>query len=174
MGDPGASSPSSPTGAERLEVGRVGRPHGLRGEVSVVITSERIERVTPGAVLYAGDRELVVVAAHRHRDRWLFRFGGVDDRTAAESLSGVVLSGAPLDAPDGGELWVHDVVGAEVRDQSGEVLGYVATVQPNPAHDLLVLGDGALVPAAFVVDHGPGHVVVDLPPGLLDVNRSES
>jgi 16S rRNA processing protein RimM len=155
-------------------VGRIGRPHGLQGEVSVVITSERTERVTPGAVLYAGDRELVVAAAHRHRDRWLFRFEGVDDRTAAESLNGAVLSGAPLDAPAGGELWVHDIVGAEVRDQSGEVLGRIATVQANPAHDLLVLDDGALVPAAFVVDHSPGLVVVDLPPGLLDVNRSDS
>lgn len=155
-------------------MGRVGRPHGLQGEVSVVITSERTERVTPGAVLYAGERELVVVAAHRHRDRWLFRFEAVDDRTAAESLNGAVLSGAPLDAPVGGELWVHDIVGAEVRDQSGELLGHVETVQANPAHDLLVLDDGTLVPAVFVVDHGPGHVVVDLPPGLLDVNRRDS
>jgi 16S rRNA processing protein RimM len=155
-------------------VGRIGRPHGLQGELAVVITSERTERVTPGAVLYAGERELVVVAARRHGDRWLFRFEGVDDRTAAEALRGAVLAGAPLDAPDGEELWVHDVVGAEVRDPSGEVLGHVATVQANPAHDLLVLDDGALVPAAFVVDHGPGHVVVDLPPGLLDVNRSDS
>ncbi len=155
-------------------MGRIGRPHGLQGELAVVITSERTERVTPGAVLYAGERELVVAAARRHRDRWLFRFEGVDDRTAAESLRGAVLSGAPLDAPDGEELWVHDVVGAEVRDASGEVLGRVATVQANPAHDLLVLDDGSLVPAAFVVDHGPGHVVVELPPGLLDVNRSDS
>jgi 16S rRNA processing protein RimM len=66
------------------------------------------------------------------------------------------------------------VVGAEVRDRSGQVLGRVTTVEANPAHDLLVLDDGALVPAAFVVEHELGHIVVDLPPGLLDVNRRDA
>lgn len=140
-----------------------------------MITSERSERVKPGAVLYAGEREVVVASARRHRDRWLLRFEDVEDRNGAAALRGAVLSGAPLeDRGEGGELWVHDVVGAEVRDRAGQLLGCVSMVEPNPAHDLLVLDDGALVPAAFVVEHRRGLVVVDLPPGLLDVNRTDS
>jgi len=141
--------------------------------VTVILSSDRVERVAPGARLYAGDRPLVVVTSRAHRDRWLIRFEDVDDRTAAERLRGAVLTGEPLAAPDDDRLWVTDVIGAEVRDRTGVVLGRVAEVETNPAHDLFVLDGGALVPAVFVVEHSEGVVVVELPAGLLDVNRRE-
>jgi 16S rRNA processing protein RimM len=140
--------------------------------VTVTLSTDRPERVAPGAVLYAGERELLVATARRHRSRWLVRFEGVEDRTAADALRGATLSASPRRdrvAPD--ELWVHELVGAEVRDASGEALGRVVAVEANPAHDLLVLDDGALVPAVFVVEHESHLVVVDPPAGLLDVNR---
>jgi ribosomal 30S subunit maturation factor RimM len=59
-----------------------------------------------------------------------------------------------------------------VRDVRGNVLGRVAEVQANPAHDILVLDDGTLVPFVFVVEQERGVLVVDPPDGLLDVNRS--
>jgi len=132
------------------------------------MTSDRSERVAPGAVMHIGERELVVATSRPHRGRWLVRFLGVEDRTAAESLRGAVLTAAPLPST-GDDLWVHEVVGAEVRDAAGRTLGRVSAVEPNPAHDLLVLDDGTLVPAVFVVEHTPGNIVVDPPPGLLDV-----
>jgi 16S rRNA processing protein RimM len=138
--------------------------------VSVILTSDRLERVAPGAVLFADDRRLVVDAARRHGDRWLIRFEGVDDRTAGEQLRGAVLTGEPLARPGDDRLWVGDVIGAEVRDRAGRLVGRITAIEANPAHDLLVLDDGALVPAVFVVDHTDETVVVDLPPGLLDVN----
>jgi 16S rRNA processing protein RimM len=151
----------------RLEVGRVGRPHGLDGEVAVTFTSDRPERRTPGAVLYADDRELLVETARPHQGRWLIRFAGVTDRDAAARLRGVRLEAPPLDsAPD--ELWVHELVGAEVVDTQGRAHGRVAALEANPAHDLLVLDDGSLIPIVFVVAHDPGRVVVDPPAGLLD------
>ncbi len=153
----------------RLEVGRVGRAHGLHGEVSVVPVSNRPERFVPGSVLYAGDRALVITAARPHQDRWLVRFEGVDDREGAEALRNLSLSGEPLgDAPEG-EVWVHEVIGCEVRDRSGTVLGHVRAVEANPAHDLLVLDGGALVPMVFVVSSADGVVVIDPPEGLLDL-----
>jgi 16S rRNA processing protein RimM len=136
--------------------------------VTVSLTTDRHERVEPGAVLYAGDRELVVGASRPHRGRWLVRFEGIGDRSAADALHGAVLTAVPLPPDD--ELRVHDVVGAELRDRTGASLGRIVAVEPNPAHDLLVLDDGTLVPAVFVVDRGEDTVVVDLPPGLLDVN----
>jgi 16S rRNA processing protein RimM len=66
-------------------------------------------------------------------------------------------------------MFAHDVIGAEVRDRSGARIGRVHAVQANPAHDLLELDDGALIPAVFVVEQAPGVLVVDLPEGLLDL-----
>jgi 16S rRNA processing protein RimM len=151
---------------DRLEVGRVGRPHGLRGEVAVTFTSDRAERHAVGAVLYLDDRALVVETARPHQGRWLIRFEGVADRDAAAAMRGAVLSAEPLDGEQD-EWWVHELVGAEVVDVGGNHHGRVTAVEANPAHDLLVLEDGALVPVVFVVAREPGRVVVDPPAGLL-------
>ena len=152
----------------RLEVGRVGRPHGLRGEVTVMLVTDRTERMQPGAVLHVEDRELVVEAARAQRDGWVVHFAGVTDHDGAEALRGAVLRADPMEAAPG-ELWVHEIVGCAVVDRDGKELGVVAAVQANPAHELLELDTGVLVPMPFVVDHGPGRIVVDLPEGLLDL-----
>jgi 16S rRNA processing protein RimM len=154
-----------------LELGSIGRPHGVHGEVTVRLRTDRPERTQPGAVLYAGDRKLVVVGARPHQGRWLVRFEGVADRNAAEELRGATLVGEPLDDPGEGRVWVHELVGAEARDVHGNVRGRVTAVEVNPAHDLLVLDERVLVPMVFVVDQGPGIVIVDPPEGLLDVNE---
>jgi 16S rRNA processing protein RimM len=164
MGAPGAD--------ERLVVGRIGRAHGLRGEVAVRFTSNRPERAAPGAVLYVGDRELVIATSRPHQDRVLVHFEGVEDRTAAEALQGLELSALPLGDEvqlDDDELWIHEVVGAEVQDRAGATVGRVIAVEANPAHDLLVLDGGALVPMVFVVEQRDGVVVIDPPEGLFDL-----
>ena len=156
----------SPESRGRLEVGRVGRPHGLKGEVTVTLVTDRSERTEVGAVLYADERELVVEAARRRHNGWVIRFAGVTDIDGAEVLRGSVLSAEPIAIADD-ELWVHELIGCEVRDLSGRVVGIVTEVEANPAHEMLVLGDGALVPMPFVVEHRPGCVVIDPPDGLL-------
>jgi 16S rRNA processing protein RimM len=98
-------------------------------------------------------------------------FTGVDDRTAAEALRGLVLTGEPLGSLPAGERWLHELIDAEVRDRAGTRVGVIRAVEANPAHDLLVLDDGTLVPVVFVVEERPGVVVIDPPEGLLDVNR---
>lgn len=153
-----------------LEVGRVARSHGLRGEVVVELFTDRAERLAPGSVLATDDGSLMVMRSSRRggRDRssrWTVAFAGVEDREGADQLRGRVLRAEPLE--DAGGLWVHQLVGAEVLDPAGRRLGRVEAVQANPASDLLVLGDGSLVPLSFLVDHGPGRLVVDPPAGLL-------
>ncbi|HEY3722408.1 MAG TPA: ribosome maturation factor RimM [Acidimicrobiia bacterium] len=159
-------------GPLRLEVGRIGRAHGLRGEVGVTLGSDRVDRLAPGSVLYADGRRLVVEQSRPHAGRWLVSFEGVQDRTDAEALRGVVLS-ADARPSDGDELWVHELIGAAVRDRAGRELGPVVAVESNPASDLLVLDGDVLVPMTFIVEQGPGFVVVDPPEGLLDVNRRD-
>jgi 16S rRNA processing protein RimM len=153
----------------RLEVGRVAKAHGLRGEVVVVPITNQAARFEAGAHLWSGGRELVVASSRPHQRNHLVRFEGIEDRTGAESLRGLVLTAdTPVAAPEG-EIWVHELINAEVRDRAGRVLGRVGAVEANPAHDLLVLEDGTLIPMVFVVEHAPEIVVVDPPEGLLDL-----
>jgi 16S rRNA processing protein RimM len=156
--------PSRPT---LLEVGRIGRAHGLRGEVVVSLTTDRLERVAPGAVLVTDAGEVEVRASRPHRGRWIVAFAGHESRDDADRLRGLTLRAEALDDPT--ELWVHDLVGAEVAIVGGEAVGRCVGVVANPAADLLELDSGALVPVVFVVDHTPDRVTIDPPEGLFDL-----
>ena len=148
-----------------LEVGRVARAHGLRGEVIVGLVTDRVERLAPGSVLSSDRGPLEVLAATPHLGRHIVAFAGIHSRQQAETLRGLVLSSPPLDDPDA--LWVHELVGRRVVALDGTDHGTVVAVEANPASDLLVLDDGRLVPLRFVVDRRHGAVVVDPPAGLL-------
>ena len=117
--------------APLLEVGRVGRPHGTGGEVTVTLVSNRPERLAPGSELRTDVGILRVSSARPHSGRHLVAFDGVDDRSQAGALRGLVLRAAPIADPD--ELWVHELIGARVVDQSGTDRGLVASVVAGPA-----------------------------------------
>jgi 16S rRNA processing protein RimM len=155
-------------GRPLLEVGRIARGHGLRGEVVVTLSSDRTERLAPGAVLACDTGHLVVRAARPHHDRWIVAFEGCTTRDEADALRGQVLRAEPLD-DDAEELWVHDLVGAAVVTVAGDAVGRCTAVVANPAADLLELDSGALVPVVFVVDHAPGEVTIDPPDGLFEL-----
>jgi len=161
-------------------VGRIGRPHGLRGEVVVQVRTDFPEqRFVVGAQLGGdGGRTFTVEAVRPHSGALLVRFGGVSDRAAAAQLSGLVLTAEvtalpELDDPD--EFYDHQLEGLAAVGPDGATLGTVREVVHAPASDLLVLATDhgeALVP--FVreivpeVDLAGGRVVLDPPPGLLD------
>ena len=154
-----------------LEVGRIVKAHGLRGEVVVALVSNRPERVSAGSQLHGPHGPLVVRSARPFGatgdGRWIVQFVGITDRDGADGLRGMVLRAEPLVDPDA--LWAHELIGAQVCDIAGTVLGRVEAVESNPASDLLVLEGGALIPLRFVVATGPGAVTVDIPPGLLEL-----
>jgi len=154
----------SPAPDARLEVGRIAKPHGLRGEVVVELTTTERSRLAAGAVLHAGGRALVVESAIPHQRRWIVRFADVLSREAADVLAGAVLTAEAKDLPDDGEpdaLWAHELVGARVVDLQGTDWGRVVALVANPASDLLELDSGQLVPLRFVVG---GVEVVEAPP----------
>ncbi len=174
---------------EPVLIARIGKAHGLRGEVTVRShTDDPAGRFAPGTVLAtraeAGSgvpRTLTVASARDHNGTWLIRFAEIPDRTGAEGLRGTHLLGppaAPGDA-DGEGYYEEDLVGLAVRGLSGERIGEVVGLETGVAQDRLVvrLPDGveALVPfvEAIVptVDLDAGVVVLDPPPGLLDLAR---
>ncbi|HKN98751.1 MAG TPA: ribosome maturation factor RimM [Pseudonocardiaceae bacterium] len=167
-------------------VGRIVKPHGIRGELVVDSSTDSAEhRFAVGSVLFvtardgSPERALTVTAARPHTGRLLVRFEGVDDRDTAEALRGVVLSAnatelPPIDDPD--EFYDHQLEGLAVRTVTGAAVGTVREVVHGAGSDLLVVdrdgGGEALIP--FVrqivpeVDVPGGRIVLDPPPGLLE------
>jgi len=152
-----------------LEIGRIVKPHGLRGDVIVSLSTNRHERVAVGATFSDADgRTFLVERSSPHQGRFIVTLHGVNSVEEADALRDTTLFAEPIADPEA--LWVHDLIGARVEDAAGTVLGTVEGVQANPASDLLVLADGGLIPLRFVVDLDPGvRVTVDVPDGLLDL-----
>lgn len=168
-------------------IARIGKPHALRGEVTVQLhTDDPESRLVPGAVLetraVAGSgvpRELTLATTRVHRGIWLLGFEEIPDRTGAESLRGTRLL-LPEDAVDADDdAWYEaDLVGLTATAPDGSAIGEVTALELGPAQDRLRIrrpdGAEALVPfvEAIVpeVDPGSGRIVVDAPPGLLDLD----
>ncbi len=173
----------------QLVVGRVGRPHGLRGEVTVEVrTDDPGQRFAAGSSLTTVPAErgpLTVAASRWHSGTLLVRFAGCDDRDSAEALRDTVLaidSDQLVPLPDQAEFYDHELIGLRAVTVSGEDVGTVADVLHH-GQDLLVIdgtgprsGTEILVPfvTAIVpeVDLAAGTLLIDPPPGLLDPDRA--
>ncbi|WP_327584788.1 ribosome maturation factor RimM [Nonomuraea sp. NBC_00507] len=165
----------------QLVVGRIGRPHGVRGEVTVeVLTDEPERRFVVGTSIATDPADrgpLVIIGRRWHKDILLIAFDGVTDRDVAEELRGTMLvidsaDVEPSDDPD--EFHDHQLIGLAVETVAGDPVGEVTDVLHH-GQDLLVVrrkgADEALIPfvKALVpeVDLEGGRLVVDPPEGLL-------
>ncbi|MFN2625079.1 MAG: ribosome maturation factor RimM [Mycobacteriales bacterium] len=169
-----------------LVVGRIGRAHGVRGEVSVDVRTDDVERrYAEGSVLGRADGEpLTVVRARWHSGRMLVQFAGIEDRESAQALRGtlLVVDSATAGEPPEGEWWDHDIVGLDAVLGDDRVLGIVTEVVHLPGGDLLAVraADGAEVLIPFATDIVPevdvagGRVVVTPPDGLLTLDQAPS
>ena len=154
-----------------LEVGRIGRAHGVRGDVFLDLVTDRSERAAVGSRLWVRDRWMTIERSNPANTRWRVHFVGVDDRSAAEALTGTPILAEPIDDPD--VLWIHQLMGAAVVEVDGTSRGRCVSVIDNPAADLIELDSGALVPANFVVGvdtaADPIVVTIDPPDGLFEL-----
>ncbi len=159
-------------------VGRIGRAHGLKGEVFVEPrTDEPERRFAAGQVLETGAESLTVAASRTHSGRLVVRFEEIGDRTAAEASRGTELT-CPVDPDelpeDPDEFYDHQLTGLRVETTGGEAVGELERVLHGAAQDLLVIRTperevlfpfvSALVPE---VDVAGGRIVIDDQPGLL-------
>lgn len=165
----------------RVVVGRIGKAHGIRGDVTVELrTDEPERRFADGATLLTQhDTPLVVVSARDHAGVLLVRFEGVNDRNAAEALRGTLLEADidPNEIPeDEDEYYDRQLVGLHAVHVDGTPLGSVTEVIHLPGHDLLAVHNDSLgeVLVPFVheivtdVDLLEGVVRIDPPGGLFE------
>lgn len=168
----------------RLVVGRIGKAHGLRGDVTIEVRTDDPEtRFAPGAVLGTDPSErgpLTVESGRSQSGRYVLRFTGIEDRTAAEGLRNTLLiveadPDEPPEDPD--EYYDHQLVGMLVVTVDGREVGTVTDMLHLPTQDLFAVkrpdGREALIP--FVeeivpeVDLKQRTVLVNPPPGLLEL-----
>ena len=168
---------------DTVVVGRIGRPHGVRGEATIEVrTDDPDGRFRPGTVLRtdpAGRGPLTVTGARWHRDVLLLAFEGFGTREEIETLRDTLLEVPVDELPDleDPDVWYdHQLVGLAARLPDGTPLGEVTAVRHEGAELLVVRREGGgelLVPfvTAIVptVDVAAGLVVVDPPEGLLDL-----
>jgi 16S rRNA processing protein RimM len=180
MGTPGREDPGF------LTVGRLGRPHGIDGEMMVwPLTDHPESTFAPGVVLLPGDDApdaelppLEIVGSRPFQQGWLVTFEGVDTRTEAETLRGCYLYRTLGDVEPlaEGEVFQHELLGLEVVTLSGEAVGKVTEIyETRPADLLEVRGTGGthMIPLTkdivVDIDLAGGRLVVDPPEGLLDL-----
>ena len=164
-------------------VGRIGRTHGIRGDVFVNPETDAPEdRFVPGRVLHLeapGRSERVTVASVKfHQGRPIVGFEGIDTMEAAEVLAGAELRIPEAELPPLPEdtYYRHDLVGCEVTDTAGQPIGRVTSVDgPMERSRLVIAGPRGEVMVPMVggicvrVDPGAKLIVVDPPEGLLDL-----
>ena len=171
------------TAEDLVLVGRLARPHGLRGEMSVEVLTDFPERFVPGLALVASDargqgrRTLVVATVRQGGDRLLITFEGIEHRNGAEELRGLDLSvprGGEVPRPEG-FVYHFDVEGCRAVDREGRELGTVTALEDVAGRSLLEIETprGArqvpfVEPIVVSVDLGKRLVVLDPPAGLLD------
>ena len=171
----------------RLTVARVGRAHGIRGEVTIELRTDVPEqRFTPGARLFTtpparvvGEvpAELTLSSVRDHNGVLLLGFDGFEDRNSADTLRGVLLEAEVDPDEEEPDAWYdHQLVGLAAVDPAGAPLGEVVAVEHPGAQDRLVIrrpdGVNRMVPfvTAIVptVDVRGGRVVIDAPAGLIE------
>ncbi|MFH8385606.1 ribosome maturation factor RimM [Kitasatospora sp. NPDC018058] len=172
----------------QLVVGKIGRAHGIRGDVSVEVRTDEPElRLGPGAVLLtdpASAGPLTVESGRVHSGRLLLRFAGVKDRNAAEALRGTLLISEvdPEERPDDPEEYYdHQLIGLDVVLLDGTLVGELTEVVHLPYQDLLTVtkADGTEVLVPFVsqivptIDLENQRVVITPPAGLIDPEQAE-
>jgi 16S rRNA processing protein RimM len=167
----------------QLQVARIGKPHGIRGEVTVqVLTDAPGDRFVPGTefvVEPASVGPLTVHSARWNKDILLLAFEEIETRNEAETLRGAKLfiETEELEDNDDEGWYEHELVGLEARVGS-QVVGKVSGLNTMPVQDLLVVTtpDGKEILIPFVeaivpeVNVAEGYVLVTPPAGLFEIN----
>lgn len=165
-----------------VSIGRIVRPHGIRGEVKVTPLTDWPERLKEYSSLYMEKGEgcgkwMEIEKGRVQGNQVVLKISGIDDRKGAESLRGAELKiqGDKITPPPEGSYRIFDLIGLEVTTTAGKRIGSVVDILRMPAQDVYVVdadGREVLIPAvkAFIkrVDIQGGEIVIRVIEGLLD------
>jgi 16S rRNA processing protein RimM len=165
---------------EYLVVGRIIRPHSMRGALIVEAHSALIRAITPGTQIFVGNppSEVKIEDLRPHRDRYLMTLAGCTTRDHAEHFRGaeIRLRFDDVDPLPEGEYYHWQILGLQVSTLDGQFLGQVSQILETGANDVYIIrnvdGKEQLLPAIKqvikAVDLEAGKLIVELLPGLLD------
>ncbi|MCK5054121.1 MAG: 16S rRNA processing protein RimM [Anaerolineales bacterium] len=168
-----------------LVVGRIVRPHGIRGGLVVEQFSKLIQSIRPGMEIFLADttKPSVVTSFRAHRGRYLLVIEGCEDRDTAEQWrdAEIRLKSGDVESLQEGEYYHWQLLGLRVIREDGEALGEITEILETGANDVFIVrnetGGEVLLPAIESVirdvDLEQGKVVVYLLPGLLPNNKDE-
>ena len=170
-------------GQELLAVGRVTRPHGVRGRIVLVPYNAQSDALTGVPALWlrgseGEPRRYEVARAERAAQGYLVALRGLDDRDAADALRGgeALVERTSLPAPAEGEIYAADLLGYAVADQSGAPRGEVVGLETAGLQELIRVrnaGRESLVPFALLkeIDEAGRRIVVEAPEGLFELEE---
>lgn len=170
-----------------LLLGTVVKAQGLRGELSVHAFSGQPRTLGQYRYFTLVDKvgtlspELKVHAFRVQKDRAIILFESVSDRTFAEKLAGMglLLNRRDLPRPEEDEFYWHELYGVPVSTVQGELIGTMQSVFSNGAQEVMVIVNGSreyLVPVTegIITRQNAMEIVIDPPPGLLEINDEET
>ena len=168
-----------------LVVGRIVRPHGIRGGFVVEQFSQVIQSIRPGTEIFLGNTTApsIVTSIRSHSGRYLLVIEGCEDRDTAEQWrdTEIRLESSGVEPLLEGEYYHWQLLGLRVCCEDGEALGEIAEIIETGANDVFIVrseaGDEVLIPAIESVirevDLEQGKVIVHLLPGLLFSKKGE-
>jgi 16S rRNA processing protein RimM len=174
------AGPPTAGGPEFLVVGKIRRPHGVRGEVVVEIYTDSPESLIPKKAVFLGEKHLKLVIARRsqHNEGLLLGFEGISSPEQAGRYRNQILSVAASETPEllEGSYFYHELLGLKVVDEAGNILGNLTEILVTGANDVYVVrkptGHELLLPAipevVLYIDMVEKIIKVRLLPGLVE------
>jgi 16S rRNA processing protein RimM len=161
-------------------IGKIRKPHGIRGEIRMSVFTDFSDLIEPGLIIYLGERyrPCTIKSLRWHGGDLLIALKEFPDRTAVEIFRNVMVYMKAEDTPElpEGEYYLHQLVGLDVITDQGERLGTIKEIILTGANDVYLIdtdiGKDILIPAieevVLEIDHEEGFVLVHIIPGLLD------
>ena len=164
---------------EKILIGKITSPVGLKGEVKVYNYSDSIGIYEETEALYVGDELHEIQRVRQQKNMVVLKLAGIDTREDAEAVRGRELFVTEDDLPElpEGEFYVRELIGMQVMEENGDHVGEVTDVIQNTAQDLLQVktdeGKSVLIPKVDVfvldIDKAAGTITVRLQEGLMDL-----
>ena len=156
----------------RIVIGKIGAPHGVKGEVRVIPLTDFPDRFNDLAEVMVGEELLKIDSVREHKGVLLIKFKEYDTRETIATLTGKTITVDRADAAplSDGEYYTFDIIGLSVYDEAGEMLGEVENVLKTGSNDVYVTrandGREILIPALKSVvkeiDIKNGRMVVNM------------